>query len=34
MIQKLPHVDPVTLVDAENVVLTVESVKKIEEWLA
>jgi large subunit ribosomal protein L4 len=26
--------DPVTLVDAENVVLTVESVKKIEEWLA
>jgi large subunit ribosomal protein L4 len=27
-------IDPVTLVDAENVVLTVESVKKIEEWLA
>jgi large subunit ribosomal protein L4 len=27
-------IDPVTLVDAQNVVLTVESVKKIEEWLA
>ena len=27
-------IDPVSLVDADNVVLTVESVKKIEEWLA
>ncbi len=27
-------IDPVSLVDAENVLLTVESVKKIEEWLA
>jgi large subunit ribosomal protein L4 len=27
-------IDPVSLVDAHNVVLTVESVKKIEEWLA
>ncbi|MEP6484145.1 MAG: 50S ribosomal protein L4 [Rudaea sp.] len=26
--------DPVSLVDADNVLLTVESVKKIEEWLA
>ena len=40
--RNLPHVavvdvaamDPVTLVDADNVVMTVESVKKIEEWLA
>jgi len=26
--------DPVSLVDAHNVVMTVDSVKKIEEWLA
>ncbi|MDR3388804.1 MAG: 50S ribosomal protein L4 [Rudaea sp.] len=26
--------DPVSLVDAENVIMTVDSVKKIEEWLA
>ena len=26
--------DPVSLVDADNVLMTVESVKKIEEWLA
>ncbi len=26
--------DPVTLVDAQQVVMTVDSVKKIEEWLA
>jgi len=26
--------DPVTLVDAQHVVMTVDSVKKIEEWLA
>jgi large subunit ribosomal protein L4 len=40
--RNLPHVavvdvaamDPVSLVDAHNVVMTVESVKKIEEWLA
>jgi len=40
--RNLPHVavvdvaamDPVSLVDADNVVVTVESVKKIEEWLA
>ena len=38
----LPHVavvdvaamDPVSLVDAANVLMTVDSVKKIEEWLA
>jgi large subunit ribosomal protein L4 len=27
-------IDPVSLVDADNVLLTVDSVKKIEEWLA
>ncbi|MFT3792709.1 MAG: 50S ribosomal protein L4 [Rudaea sp.] len=27
-------IDPVTLVDAQHVVMTVDSVKKIEEWLA
>ncbi len=27
-------IDPVSLVDADNVVLTVDSVKKIEEWLS
>jgi large subunit ribosomal protein L4 len=27
-------IDPVSLVDADNVLLTVESVKKIEEWLS
>ncbi|MBU6198209.1 MAG: 50S ribosomal protein L4 [Xanthomonadaceae bacterium] len=40
--RNLPHVavvdvaamDPVSLVDAHNVVMTVDSVKKIEEWLA
>ena len=40
--RNLPHVavvdvaamDPVSLVDADNVLVTVESVKKIEEWLA
>ncbi len=40
--RNLPHVavvdvaamDPVSLVDAANVVMTVDSVKKIEEWLA
>jgi len=40
--RNLPHVavvdvaamDPVSLVDAHNVLVTVESVKKIEEWLA
>jgi len=40
--RNLPHVavvdvaamDPVSLVDAQNVVMTVDSVKKIEEWLA
>jgi len=40
--RNLPHVavvdvaamDPVSLVDAANVLVTVESVKKIEEWLA
>ncbi|HEX6834049.1 MAG TPA: 50S ribosomal protein L4 [Rudaea sp.] len=40
--RNLPHVavvdvaamDPVSLVDAEHVLVTVESVKKIEEWLA
>jgi large subunit ribosomal protein L4 len=40
--RNLPHVavmdvaamDPVSLVDAQNVLVTVESVKKIEEWLA
>ena len=40
--RNLPHVavldvaamDPVSLVDADNVLMTVESVKKIEEWLA
>ena len=40
--RNLPHLavldvaalDPVSLVDAHNVLLTVESVKKIEEWLA
>jgi len=26
--------DPVSLVDADHVVVTVESIKKIEEWLA
>jgi large subunit ribosomal protein L4 len=26
--------DPVTLVDAQHVLMTVDSVKKIEEWLA
>ena len=41
-VRNLPHVavvdvaamDPVSLVDAQNVVMTVDSVKKIEEWLA
>ena len=41
-VRNLPHVavvdvaamDPVSLVDAHNVVMTVDSVKKIEEWLA
>ena len=40
--RNLPHLavmdvaamDPVSLVDADNVLVTVESVKKIEEWLA
>lgn len=40
--RNLPHVavvdvaamDPVSLVDAEHVIMTVDSVKKIEEWLA
>jgi large subunit ribosomal protein L4 len=40
--RNLPHIavmdvaalDPVSLVDAHNVLVTVESVKKIEEWLA
>ncbi len=40
--RNLPHIavmdvaamDPVSLVDAQNVLVTVESVKKIEEWLA
>ena len=40
--RNLPHVavmdvaamDPVSLVDAQNVLVTVESVKKLEEWLA
>lgn len=40
--RNLPHVavvdvaamDPVSLIDAANVVMTVDSVKKIEEWLA
>ena len=40
--RNLPHLavvdvaamDPVSLVDADNVLMTVESVKKIEEWLA
>lgn len=40
--RNLPHVavvdvaamDPISLVDAHNVVMTVDSVKKIEEWLA
>jgi large subunit ribosomal protein L4 len=27
-------IDPVSLVDADNVLLTVDSVKKIEEWLS
>ena len=40
--RNLPHVavvdvaamDPVSLVDAEHIIMTVDSVKKIEEWLA
>ena len=40
--RNLPHVavvdvaamDPVSLIDASHVVMTVDSVKKIEEWLA
>ena len=40
--RNLPHVavmdvaamDPVSLIDAQNVLVTVESVKKLEEWLA
>jgi large subunit ribosomal protein L4 len=40
--RNLPHVavvdvatmDPVSLIDADHVVMTVESVKKVEEWLA
>jgi large subunit ribosomal protein L4 len=40
--RNLPHVavvdvaamDPVSLIDAANVLITVDSVKKIEEWLA
>jgi large subunit ribosomal protein L4 len=40
--RNLPHVavvdvaamDPVSLVDASHVLMTVDSVKKVEEWLA